>query len=190
MRSAADVFAAKGYEDATVADIARRAGLTTGAMYNRFRGKANLLTEVVLQLTWPQAHDDLLRATDVFLHGSPMASGKALAARLENGRAAPSARDRALRLEARAAARREPEVAEVLLPLQERTLVAVASAIRTAQAAGAVRDDVDPEALAWWLAAFPLGLPLIEAQLAQAPPDWAPTFAAIIRAVQTLPTRD
>ncbi len=190
VRSAADVFAAKGYEDATVADIARRAGLTTGAMYNRFRGKANLLTEVVLQLTWPQAHDDLLRATDIVLNGSPMASGKALAARLENGPNAPTAKDRALRLEARAAARREPEVAEVLLPLQERTLVAVASAIRAAQADGTVREDVDAEALAWWLAAFPLGLPLLEARLAQPPPDWAPTFGAIIQALQTRPATD
>lgn len=40
-------FASKGYEGATVAGIARRAGVTTGAVYAHFRGKLALLLEAV-----------------------------------------------------------------------------------------------------------------------------------------------
>ena len=41
--AAAAVFAEKGYDGAGVPEIARRAGLTTGAIYSRFTGKAELL---------------------------------------------------------------------------------------------------------------------------------------------------
>ncbi|GIT46659.1 MAG: hypothetical protein Ct9H300mP12_12440 [Acidimicrobiales bacterium] len=47
LHAAAEVFAEKGYERAGVAEIARRAGVTTGAIYNRFGGKAELLLEAV-----------------------------------------------------------------------------------------------------------------------------------------------
>ena len=40
-------FASKGYESATVAGIARRAGVTTGAVYAHFRSKLELLLEAV-----------------------------------------------------------------------------------------------------------------------------------------------
>src|SRR5947207_4945892 len=47
LTAAAEVFAERGYEGAAVSDIARRAGFTTGAIYGRFRDKAELLLEVV-----------------------------------------------------------------------------------------------------------------------------------------------
>ena len=37
------MFAEKGYAGAGVAEIARRAGVTTGAIYSRYRGKDDLL---------------------------------------------------------------------------------------------------------------------------------------------------
>lgn len=42
--AATDVFLEKGYEGTRVAEIARRAGLTTGAIYGNFDSKAHLLT--------------------------------------------------------------------------------------------------------------------------------------------------
>ena len=45
--AAAEVFAEKGYEGAGVAEIARRAGYTTGAIYGRFTGKAELLQAAI-----------------------------------------------------------------------------------------------------------------------------------------------
>ena len=42
LQAAAEVFAENGYEKAGVAEIARRAGVTTGAIYSRYSGKAEL----------------------------------------------------------------------------------------------------------------------------------------------------
>ena len=47
LRAAAEVFASQGYEKARVAEIARRAGVTTGAIYSRYSGKAELLLDAV-----------------------------------------------------------------------------------------------------------------------------------------------
>ena len=45
--AAAEVFAERGYDGAGVQEIARRAGLTTGAIYSRFSGKAELLRDAI-----------------------------------------------------------------------------------------------------------------------------------------------
>src|SRR5690606_8905056 len=45
--AAGAVFAEKGYDGAGVQEIARRAGYTTGAIYGRFKGKAELLLAAI-----------------------------------------------------------------------------------------------------------------------------------------------
>ena len=47
LHAAAEVFAEMGYERAGVAEIARRAGVPTGAIYSRYTGKAELLLDAV-----------------------------------------------------------------------------------------------------------------------------------------------
>lgn len=47
LTAATEVFVEKGYEGTRVAEIARRAGLTTGAIYGNFGSKAALLTEAL-----------------------------------------------------------------------------------------------------------------------------------------------
>ena len=47
LAAAVDVFVEQGYEGARVQDIARAAGLTTGAIYANFRGKADLLFDAI-----------------------------------------------------------------------------------------------------------------------------------------------
>ena len=44
---AAEVFATEGYASASVRDLGRRLGVTSGALYGNFRGKADLLAEAV-----------------------------------------------------------------------------------------------------------------------------------------------
>src|SRR5439155_23848638 len=44
---AAEVFADEGYAAASIRDLADRSGLSTGAIYGSFRGKADLLAEAV-----------------------------------------------------------------------------------------------------------------------------------------------
>jgi AcrR family transcriptional regulator len=45
LRAAADACVEDGYDGATLSDIARRADVSTPAIYSHFRGKANLLVE-------------------------------------------------------------------------------------------------------------------------------------------------
>ena len=47
LRAAIGVFAEKGFESAGVAEIARRANLTTGAIYSRWVGKQEMLIDAV-----------------------------------------------------------------------------------------------------------------------------------------------
>jgi AcrR family transcriptional regulator len=108
LRAAADVFAERGYAGAGVAEIARRAGLTTGAIYSQFADKSGLLLEAidavsthevraVLQGTQP--HD---RPTDILA-----TIGSHLVETADDG-------GQSLLLEAFVAARRDPELAAML----------------------------------------------------------------------------
>src|SRR5580765_4626839 len=73
IEAAARVFAEKGYDRAGVQEISRRAGLTTGAIYGRFAGKAELLQAAIEDRTTDEL-DDLFnqhrfegKATDILL---------------------------------------------------------------------------------------------------------------------------
>jgi AcrR family transcriptional regulator len=46
LKAAAKIFAAKGYERATIADIAREAGMAEGSIYNYFKNKGDLLVSL------------------------------------------------------------------------------------------------------------------------------------------------
>lgn len=61
--AAVEVFSEKGYEGAGVAEIARRADLTTGAIYSQYRGKADLLLEA-LTMRIPDELERLLSSSD------------------------------------------------------------------------------------------------------------------------------
>src|ERR1044071_1206520 len=106
--AAAEVFAEKGYDRAGVAEIARRAGYTTGAIYGRFTGKAELLLAAI-EFRSDSELDTLFnqhrfegKVTDILTTvGSHLVTDDID----ENG---------ALLLEAFVAARRDPEVREML----------------------------------------------------------------------------
>lgn len=53
LTAAAKVFAAKGFERATIADIARKAGLAEGSIYNYFKNKGDLLVSIPRQVVEP-----------------------------------------------------------------------------------------------------------------------------------------
>jgi AcrR family transcriptional regulator len=63
---AGDMFAEHGYLQTSIRDIARRASLTTGAIYGHFRSKAELLAEVINTRT-----ADELESQTVGLGGEP-----------------------------------------------------------------------------------------------------------------------
>src|SRR4051794_39132998 len=103
VEAAFDEFTTRGYEAATVADIAERAGVTTGAVYAHFTGKLDLLLATV-GLT-PIA--DIVRSIDAEgADPSPARLARAMASR-------PDPR-RVLLLDVIVVARREPRVARIL----------------------------------------------------------------------------
>ena len=108
VQAATEVFAEKGYDKAGVAEIARRAGLTTGAIYSRYSGKAELLAEAIRASTSDEfdrlfnQHRFQGRATDLL---------ETVGSHLITREATPG---QAILLEAFVAARRDPDVADVL----------------------------------------------------------------------------
>lgn len=144
--AAADVFARDGYDGARIQDIVRNAGLTTGAVYGRFRGKAELLHEAVVTRAVPR--EPLTTAGKV--------------ADLVEATAGPVAgelnRRDALLLETYVAARREPEVAAAIADANDRWIDATAPLVEAALVDGTIDDGVDPAAVLLLVRVLRMGL--------------------------------
>lgn len=160
LQAAADVFAERGYDRAGVAEIARRAGVTTGAIYSRFPGKAELLV-AALECTTTDELDSLFsdhrfegRAHDVLaIAGSHLVQ-----------RSAEPEGDRGMDLliEAFVAARRDPAVAALLrrdvLDRQEK----LREIMEAAKATGSISAELDTEALVTFCHALGFGFLLLD----------------------------
>lgn len=185
LAAATEVFAEKGYGRTGVAEIARRAGVTTGAIYSRYRGKDELLAEAIAVATGSEFDalfsdhrfegrmEDILR-----IAGSHLVE-----------RAAPAER-RALHapgmlLESFVAARHEPGV---LALLQERMLDRrdrLAEIVDGAKATGGIDHEVDTDALVTFCHAVGLGFLLLEVLDAPMPDggEWELLIGRLLAAV-------
>jgi AcrR family transcriptional regulator len=179
IEAAAAVFAEKGYDGAGVQEIARRAGFTTGAIYGRFRGKAELLLAAIEART----HDELEqlfaehrfegRAADVITTvGSHLVTE-------------PFDEGQALLLEAFVAARRDPEVAALVRGLLEQRAQTFATLVEAAKANGQVAADLDTEAVVRFCHAVGFGFLLFGAiDLAHPPAEpWERLIARLVDAL-------
>ncbi len=157
LRAAAEVFAEQGYQGARVADIARRAGLTTGAIYGRFTGKADLLLDAVDAAS----RDEMRRVLGgEGAAGDPERVLTVLGSHLVDPEVTD---DQALLLEAIVAARREPELAEMLRRRFAQQDVELGRLVEGAKDDGAIDAAVDTEALVTFCHAVALGLQLYRA---------------------------
>src|SRR4051794_40362771 len=167
--AAAEVFAERGYDATRVQEVARRAGLTTGAIYGNFRGKADLLLAAIETTSLDSlfaAHADGLDAAETLRR-----AGRHLVTK--------DARDaRALLFEAFVAARRDPEVASLL-----RTRVLD----RNRLLAGLVADldtDLDDQAVVRFCHALAMGFLVTDAL--DLPDPNAAAWATVIDRVVTV----
>lgn len=158
--AAAQVFAEKGYERAGVQEIARRAGLTTGAIYSRFSGKAQLLAEAIDART--DFELDELFAQHRF-EGSAADILTTVGAHLVTRPAETDATGRGLLLEAFVAARRDPEVAAALRTHLDERAQRLALLIEQAKAEGRVDPGFDTDSVVRFCHAVGLGFLLVEA---------------------------
>jgi len=157
--AAARVFARQGYAGTKIQDIVREAGLSTGAVYGRFKSKNDLLREAVVRRTTNVARlgaEGVERVADLItrlagLHGAPLSDVEAV------------------RLEAFVAARREPEVAAAIADAQRRWRKAVQPLVDAAIDDGTVAAGVDPEAVLYFLRTVHLGLLLQRGAGSKAP---------------------
>ena len=185
LAAAAEVFAERGYEGAAVSDIARRAGFTTGAIYGRFRDKAELLLEVVRGVLESQQEAAVLAAA-----GGDNGVSSRFAELVGEFVDADREASRALVLEAHVAARRDETVGALLRNFQSERLTALRDLVADAQKRGEVAADLDPTTVATLFLAIPLGIVLLDAAGVDVP--GADTWAEVARqtAISLRPSKE
>jgi AcrR family transcriptional regulator len=151
--AAASVFERKGFEKATTAEIAREAGVSSGAIYGHYRTKAELLADAL------RCHGD--RATSsLFPPGVRMDAADVLVT-LASRLAQPERSGTALLSEALLAARRDDEVARAVSDALTDRSALMAAVIADGQAHGALADDVSAEVAARFALMLGLGSMLV-----------------------------
>ena len=181
--AAAAVFAEKGYDRAGVQEIARRAGLTTGAIYGRFAGKADLLQAAIESHTTDEL-DELFAQHRFEGHASDILRTVGSHLVMEDCPDADHA-EGALLLEAFVAARRDPEVRAQLERLIEDRASVLADLVEEAKLDGSIDSDLDTTSLVRFCHAVGLGFLLYDAisiSLPQAQP-WEQLINRLVGAV-------
>ncbi len=177
LTAASRVFSLKGYEGATVADIAREAALSSGAIYSQFESKAHLLVEAV------RAHRTQVRRT-LFPPGrrrNVIEDLAVLAQRLNR----PAEPETNLLAEALLASRRDAELAAVLAAALTDSESGVADLVRGGQDTSQVDQGVTADSIARLALMLGLGglivrdldLPPI------APAEWSDLTARLLSAI-------
>jgi AcrR family transcriptional regulator len=179
LAAAAEVFAEKGYDRAGVQEIARRAGFTTGAIYGRFRGKADLLVAAIAEQS-PDEFEELFaehrfkgNVADILATvGSHLVTDE-----FDSGQA--------LLLEAFVAGRREPELREMLRCAIEERSDRLKELIEAGKASGEIDAELDSFSVVRFCHAVGLGFLLFGA-LGLERPDPEPWEALINRLIESV----
>ena len=161
IKAAAEVFAERGYAGAGVAEIARRAGVTTGAIYSRYSGKSELLLEALKRSFVLHLGDAIASA----LSGENSAENfdqDGVGIRSIGLLANDEWKDHdALFLEAVVASRRDEEIATMLSQRLETAGTFLAKRIDTQKANGPVDSSFDTDALKTYALAMRMGFSVL-----------------------------
>lgn len=148
--AAARVFASRGYSGTKILDIVKEAGLSSGAVYGRFRSKDELLLEAIT--THARAGAGERSGIDLHVVDQLVAGAERLG-ELDAVEA--------VQLEAYVAARREPEVAAAIAKARRHWRGAIEPTVQRAVQDGTVAADADIAAILYFLEAVHLGLLLL-----------------------------
>ena len=151
--AAARVFELKGYEGATIAQIAREAGLTSGAIYAHYASKAELLADAL------RAHSE--RATAAVLPPGGRTDAADLLFMLARRLGTQEHEATALLVEALLTSRRDAQLRQVLADALGEREQAMAALIAAGQAEGQLVADVSPEVAARFALMLSLGSMLV-----------------------------
>jgi AcrR family transcriptional regulator len=176
LEAAVEVFVEQGYEGARLQDIARAAGLTTGAVYANFRGKSELLFDAI----GARADRELSQMLTEAREREVRELLELLGDRLVRPRD-----DVPLLIDAVAAARRDDELAGALrdqLGTRERVIVEL---IARAKRDGSIRADLDADTFARFCLTLAMGA-LVLRTVHATPPDGDAWHALISRLLDAI----
>ena len=176
--AAIEVFAEQGYEGARLQDIARAAGLTTGAVYANYRGKAELLFDAI----GARAGAEL----DGLLQGSPEAGTRALLEQLGDRLPQPRDSNPSLLIDAIAAARRDDDLAALLRARLGKRESMLADVVARAKDDGSVTDSISTEAFARFCTMLATGAVVLRGLGIEQPDphDWHALIARLLDALE------
>lgn len=175
---AAELFAEQGYLQTSVRDIARRGAVTSGALYGRFRNKADLLVAAIAKQTSEELEDPGMaeagRAGYVATLGHLARDYRA------------RRRLRSLIVQGAVAARTEADTRDALGAELLGHLDAWVAGYETHRAALGIAEDVDLRAFVVYTWAAELGLGVLEAIGLDLPsPDaWAATSERLAQSIR------
>jgi AcrR family transcriptional regulator len=160
--AAFEEFSSKGYEATTVANIAERAGVTTGALYAHFAGKLDLLLAAVGLTPAEDVVDSI-----VDMAALPWSEASRI---MSHGLATPPGRGMLLLLDVIVVARRDPQVARILRRGLETYLEAMKQANDKGVALGVIEPAMRTDELARLFALLTFGR-IVFAALEERPPS-------------------
>ncbi len=162
-------FAEHGYDGTRIAEIAREAGLSSGAIYAHYESKAELL----LASLQARSKGEIAGLVRSGLRADLLSTVVALGSKLD----VSDARDTGLLIEAIVASRRDAELKSLLAEGMEGREQFLADLLRVAQRDGQVDGEISPEVVARFLLIVSLGGKLLRLlQLPQLSPDDWKTF--------------
>jgi AcrR family transcriptional regulator len=149
LASAARLFAERGFEGASMPAIAKKSGITAGAIYKHFKSKGELLLEVVKRS---------FESTPLFIQNSGAGKATALPT-LASVYTEPELKlVRQLSIEVHSAASRDSEVRQVLALSDEAAIRHIGETIALAQREGKLEAKIDPDFAARLFCVFVMGL--------------------------------
>ena len=175
--AAVEVFAEHGFEAARVAEIARRAGLTTGAIYARWPGKRSLIVDAVGHVS-PKFMDLPAAAA----HAPAPETLATLGTSLMDAR---HARSRDVMLEAFVSARRDGDFRAAVTRSMEREAERLGEIVVSGQDEGSIDPDLSTSAIVAFFQSLRLGMHLVESASDMNVPraDWDALIARLVAAV-------
>jgi AcrR family transcriptional regulator len=179
--AAARVFARRGYEGATVAEIAAEAGLSSGSIYGHYKNKAGLFLGVL------EAHGRAEMARRLHDAG-PLDVASLLIRAGANLDRRPVA-ERTLLIEAIMAAKHDQEVRSALSGWYRDQQKRITDAMAAAQSEGALDPGFSPSAAARFAAAVSLGTLLLDVLDLPKPSrdDWQSTIERVVGSFEVEP---
>jgi AcrR family transcriptional regulator len=176
VNAAIQVFVEQGYEKARVQDIARAAGLTTGAIYANFRDKRELLLAAIVSRTTAEVETLLEAAESTPSRDLLAALGSRIVFRED---------DRPLLLDAVVASERDPALAALLRDLLGHRHARIAALVDDGKADATIDAAINTDVLTRFCLTLALGSLVVHA-LALPQPDpeqWASLIERLLDSV-------